>query len=196
MTNGPILARFELCGKDKDGQDVCTGMGVLETGEGNLPRKIIAKNISSNFKLKIKVISADWVDFDKLCIYINTPNTAAESGSRIATYPTCQIEKDILPMTVTQVVQLKNGKTLVFEKKEWEGEITFDQGSDFWLVVRVYCKKCKKETNPMFPVVVKEHLPILISNPIYVDVDGDGEFNPPPPEYGSASPVVPKIHNH
>jgi hypothetical protein len=50
----------------------------------------------------------------------------------------------------------------------------------------VSCEK-KCEPNPMFPVITDKNVkPILITNPIYIDQNGDGKFTPPKPTYADS----------
>lgn len=141
------------------------------------------KEISSQFRLKLKVKSADWIDFDTLRIYINTEGTGAKWGKPVTAPPTPFVERKITPNP-----REKNVDGIIFKWREFETdeEISPAPSTDFWVVVEVTCspEKCGGDKNPMFPVIVNRSvLPILITNPIYIDVDGDGEFNPPRPTY-------------
>ena len=181
VTNGIILEEFKVCGLPQGGtQEVCAEMGSSEM-----------KNISSSFEVMLKVKSAYWVDFDTVKIYINTPGTGAKAGESISEDP-----KPHIVMKVTPNVQEKSVDGFTFRWRELEitRGINPPGDSDFWVVVEVSCseEKCGGGKNPMFPVVANRNvLPILITNPIYVDVDGNGNFSPPKPSYSDAT--SPKI---
>ena len=180
VTNGIILEEFKVCGLPQGGtQEICAEMGRSEM-----------KNISSSFEVRLKVKSADWVDFDTVRIYINTQGTGAKARTSVQEKPKPHIE-----IKVTPNIQEKNVDGITFRWRELEivRDINPPGDSDFWVVVEVSCseKKCGGNRNPMFPVVVNRSvLPILITNPVYVDIDGDGNFSPSKPSYSSASPKV------
>ncbi len=170
ITNGIILDEFKVCGF-QGGSEVCA-----EMGRSNM------KNIISGFKIKLKLKSADWVNFDTIRVFINTPKTAVRSGEVKKDFPEPYFISQITPL-----ISEKNVGGFSFKWREFYLEVPINPpAEDFWVVVMVNCEK-ECETNPMFPVITdKKVKPILITNPIYIDQNGDGKFNPPKPTYADS----------
>ncbi|GBD03857.1 hypothetical protein HRbin19_01156 [bacterium HR19] len=180
ISNGIILEEFKLCGARGNAEECA------EMGWSNM------KNLTSNFKLKIRVKSADWVKFDTLKIFINTRETAARSKQPVKKWPTPSYATSITP--IRQEIEIQGNR---FGWMVFETEIPLTPpAEDFWVVAVVSCEN-SCEPNPMFPVVVdKKVKPILITNPIYIDQNGDGRFTPSPPTYAKESPQAPHYENH
>ena len=170
ITNGIILDEFKVCGF-RGGGEVCA-----EMGRSNM------KNITSGFKVKLKLKSADWVDFDTLRIFINTPKTAVKSGEAKTNLP-----EPFFVSEITPYISEKNIGGISFKWREFSIDLPIAPPTDdFWVVVMVSCEK-KCEPNPMFPVITDKNVkPILITNPIYIDQNGDEKFTPSKPTYADS----------
>lgn len=167
LSNGIILEEFKVCSPDE-----CIEMGFSDM-----------KKLSPPFKVRLKVKSADWVDFDTVKIFVNARGTASRSGYKVVGYPSPISEIFVSPSTKT--ISIGDYK---FVQKYLELEVPINpEPRDFWVVVVVECVKCEGDKNPMFPVITNKTVrPIMITNPIYVDFDGDGKFSPPEPTYSEA----------
>ncbi len=178
VSNGPILEDIAICGL-YGSQEVCTGMGRSQM-----------KHITSNFRLKIKLKSVDWVDFDKMMVFINSRDVASKSKSKVYGFPTPAISKSVAPQLSEKIV---DGRS--FRYRIYEDNIQLPpQTQDFWVVVVVECsvERCGGGKNPMFPIISDKNVrPLLITNPIYIDVDGDGRFTPAGPEYAPSQRQAP-----
>jgi len=170
ITNGIILDEFKVCGF-QGGSEVCAQMG-----RSNM------KNITSGFKIKLKLKSAEWVNFDTIRVFINTPKTAVRSGEVKKDFPEPYFMSQITP-----AISEKNVGGFSFRWREFYLDLPINPpAEDFWVVVMVNCEK-ECEPNPMFPVITdKKVKPILITNPIYIDQNGDGKFTPPKPTYADS----------
>ncbi len=179
VSNGIILEEFQVCGLFGQ-QDKCVDMGLNNMGI-----------LTSNFVVKIKVKSADWIDFDTIKIFINTRNTGAKEGMQVNNPPTPAVELTSIPS-----LSEKKAGGLTFKYRELSTLIPINPpGEDFWVVAVVECskEKCEGDKNPMFPVITdKKVRPILITNPVYIDMNGDGKFSPTQPSYGKGAPRITK----
>lgn len=180
VSNGIILEKFEICGFIGS-SETCLGMGFSEQ-----------KRISPPFKLKLKVKSPDWIDFDTVRVFSNASGTAARSGYKVIGYPS-----EISEIYVESFVKEVKVAGFSFRQKYLDLELPINfQSQDFWVAVVVECsnKKCNRDKNTMFPVIPNKNIrPIMITNAIYVDFDGDGKFAPPPPTYAEVQRTAPTL---
>ncbi len=161
ISNGPfVTAEIENASGEK------AGVGELIYSDG--PGKEVT--------LRIRIQSPEWIKYDTIKVFSNTPDTATgENGEQNATPPTplktYKLGTDFNLDTSTQVDA--NGG------KRYDVTITdkFTVDADAWFVVQV-----KTESNPfdLFPVNFKnKERPLAITNPIFVTVNNDGDYDPP-----------------
>lgn len=132
--------------------------------------------------LKIKIQSPQWIKYDTVKVFSNTQGTATgENGEQNATPPTplktYKLRTDFNLDSTTEV-SYDGGK-------RYEVNITdkFTVDADAWFVVQV-----KTEDNPfdLFPINFNnKERPLAITNPIFVTVNDDGDFDPPGATRGS-----------
>ncbi len=168
VSNGIILETFKICGF------VGSSESCVEMGFSNI------KRLSPPFRLILVVKSADWVDFDTIRIFTNSSGTAAQSGRKVVGFP-----KSVSELTISPSIKEIRIGDRSFNQKYFELDIPISPPqADFWVVSVVECQKCSGDKNPMFPVIPNKNVkPIMITNPIYVDFDGDGRFSPSSPTY-------------
>jgi len=126
--------------------------------------------------LRIKIQSPTWIKYDTVHVFSNTPGTAtSETGAANGTPPT--------PLKTYRLgtdFHLDSTTEKDFDGgKRYEVIITdrFKVENDAWFVVEV-----KTESNPfdLFPINFDNRVrPLAITNPIFVTVEDDGDFDPP-----------------
>lgn len=173
ISNGPfVTAEIE----NTSGQKAGIGDLIYSGGAG--------KEIT----LRIRIQSPTWIKYDTVKVFSNTPNTATGvNGEQNSTPPTplktYKLGTDF-KLDATAEVSYDGGK-------RYEVTITdkFTVDKDAWFVVQV-----KTESNPfnLFPINFNSgEKPLAITNPIFVTVNDDGDFDPPGatrnPELGSTS---------
>ncbi len=118
--------------------------------------------------LTIRVQSPTWIEFDTVDILSNTLNTASPApGAQVNTYPTTTAASfTVDPMTATTVTLPSGG-----ERFDVGFTFTTTPTVDSWYVVAV--RVTQEATKDLWPVApgIKA---ISLTNPIFVDVDGDG----------------------
>lgn len=173
ISNGPfVTAEIENGSAEK------AGIGEL----------IYSGGAGQQVTLKIKIQTPDWMKYDTVKVFSNTQGTATgENGEQNATPP-------------TPLKTYKLGTDFNFDSstevpadggKRYDVTITdkFTVDADAWFVVQV-----KTESNPfdLFPINYNnKERPLAITNPIFVTVNDDGDFDPPGatrnPSLGSTS---------
>ncbi len=104
--------------------------------------------------LDIKVLAAPWVPLDEIVIYAN-----GEIVKRLKTGP----QSDIV---------------------RYDDSLQLSLDKDAWLVVEATTKPDPKSGEPSLPgglynIIAPKFAPLAFTNPIFVDVDGNGRFDPP-----------------
>ncbi|UCD57318.1 MAG: CehA/McbA family metallohydrolase [Candidatus Hydrogenedentota bacterium] len=121
-------------------------------GEATLGDTVTVKD--GNVTLNIKVLAAHWIPLDEVRIFAN--------GHRVGLFKTG---------AQSDVVRFERSIPLTLEK-------------DTWFVVETASSGSAKSQIPeppggLYNVIAPEFVPIAFTNPIFVDVDGNGRYDPP-----------------
>jgi len=135
--------------------------------------------------LSIRIQSPTWIEFDTVELFSNTPNTASpEPGVQVNDYPSSLTSTTVDPKTAQTVSIPTTGE------KRFDVGLTFTvtPSVDSWYVVVVRTTEAAKDFWPIAPGIKS----LSMTNPIFVDVDGNG-FIPPGATRGFKSLAPPKL---
>lgn len=121
-------------------------------GEATMGDTVTVKDGKVN--LNIKVSAAPWVPLDVIHIYANG-----------------ELLEDIEAGPQSEIVRLDRSVALTFER-------------DTWLVIEATTRADPESGEPsrpggLYDIVAPGFAPLAFTNPIFVDVDGNGRFDPP-----------------
>ncbi len=161
ISNGPfVTAEIENASGEK------AGIGEL----------IYSGGAGAQVTLRIRIQSPDWIKYDTVKVFSNTPETATgENGEENANPPlplkTYKLDADF-KLDASTLVPADGGQ-------RYDVQITdkFTVNVDSWFVIQV---KTERNLFDLFPINFRStERPLAITNPIFVTVENDGDFDPP-----------------
>lgn len=148
----------------------------------------INKGAGEKLRFEVTVQAPEWVQFDRIELYAHANGREAWNGVANGEWPstrilqTASLDPAALPV---EAVPGNNGMTFRRVKVTHSFEVT--PSADNWYVVMVRSTSAARD---LFPLVFRTRCEsgactrtssraFAFSNPIVVDTDGNGEFNPP-----------------
>jgi hypothetical protein len=129
-------------------------------------------------QLDIEIEVPTWFGFDRIEVYANIEGTDARPFSEPsqAPDPTYVIEVDLSEEPTIPGVSVTDDPDSPHRRWRVQRNLEVTPEEDTWYVVMV------KGSVSGFPVILEQNVNALaFTNPVYVDVDGDGVFNAPAP---------------
>jgi len=166
---------------------VAGGPFVTFTATSNNTVKNIGEFLSvtagASVTLSVRIQSPTWIEFDRVELFSNTPNTASpEPGIQVNDYPSPFTSSAVDPETAQRIS--------VSTEERFDVVLNFitTPAVDSWYVVVVRTTGIAKDLWPVAPGIKS----LSMTNPIFVDVNGDG-FIPPGATRGSKSLAPPQL---
>jgi hypothetical protein len=151
---------------------------------------------SASLSLYISLISPPWAPVEKIEVFRNAPYqktpTLDRTGTFLSSVTTCSFS---IPYTLEPATIKENGVTVPTGeiRQFFSGVCTifFDSTTnpieESWILVRAY------GSSPLYPIVLGDKgtpvLPIAITSPLYIDLDGDGRLDGPCSQENSLHPL-------
>lgn len=126
---------------------------------------------ASSVILHVEIRMPEWITVDTLEVFSNTKGTASKDGVPVKTWPQPFIKINLNQSDFT----VSNGQKLYSYSYTLE-----NLSEDAWFVIIVRDDPDYGDNYPMTPVLYNEdELPFAFTNAVFVDVDGNGVYNPP-----------------
>ncbi len=174
----------------------------LENSQGEIAQLGETLDATSDGKLfgKVKVEIPEWMNVDSLDIYYNREDVIVPAGEEDNTPLDPNMTVDINLDAQTDLEVVATGQST---HRRWVKDVEFELTMDRDSYIIVMLRNRKQGARGMKPVVPQNGIkPLAFSNPIYVDVDGDGYNNPPLKELAKTLPPLapppasPSVHTH
>lgn len=193
MSNAPFLiVKASNANGDQAGLELTDAFGPLS-------RPLPLADVNEAINLDIQIQSPDWAQFDRISVYVNGETVRHTNDLQIPTepprYALCDAGTVLnapADFTVnTEVVAGTDGRERLTASVNPLSIAS--PGQDYWFVVRV--EGTEGTSIPLWPVVPNDFVDgddlatrsvddrgvysLAVTNPIYVDADGDGSWTPP-----------------
>lgn len=123
--------------------------------------------------VEVRAVMPDWMSIDTLEVFSNTPDVAGRSGAAVRDYPTAQYARRI---TDGDFVYAGGAKSVV-----WSFDV--EPEADAWFVAVGRDEAGFGDDHPLFPLLQsREELALAFTNAIFVDANGNGDFDAPGPQ--------------